>query len=1363
MKSLFARMIVAFCMLSATAHAETISFSRVSMSNGLSNNQISCIQKDSRGFMWIGTASGLNRYDGYSFKVYKHSSSDSLSIGSNVIREVSEAHDGKLWVRTQAGYSVFNPLTESFSQNADKEIARYGVRGRVERVFFDCQKNVWFLLSTGTLHKWDYQTKVLRCFFRRSSMRNAAQVVDLKSRDGKVWILYSNGQVDCFSASSNRRISTNRQLVSSYTTSKSSQLFVDSSHDLWIYSYSLSEGMRHYSTKQRLWEQINSQAGRYRLSSNLILGVEEDAEGQIWVATDHGGVCIVNKKTGVISYLKNDPLNDRSLSQNSATCIYRDNLGIIWIGTYKQGISFYHESVFKFKTTVFPLANPDDYLKNDSNCFYEDPEGNLWVGTNGGGLLVYDRGGALKKVFRYTDGGSSSISSNIVVSLAADASGKLWIGTYMGGLDCFDGRSFKHYKRDPNNPSSISSNSIYSLYVDGQKNLWVGTLEGTLDRYNKESDSFSHFDIGANFCSKIIEDKAGNLLVSNPNGIARVNMKTGVTSRDFWHEGSKSFSLGILVSDILIDRRGLLWIATNEGVKVFNYSLGRFEPLGVKSDVLYETVVTIEEDRQGNVWLGTHRGLYMVAVKPNMAGGYRYSVKAFDKSDGLQGDEFNVNSSYVKASGEVIFGGPNGFNVFNPSRIIYSKMVPKIAFSDFTVLNSSVSKGDSVKTRIGFANLDGVTQTIRLKYKERNFSLQFVALSYFLPQKNRYRYFMEGFDKQWTEVNASSRKVTYTNLNPGKYVFMVEGSNNDGVWNPKPARIEIIVEPPFWATSFAYTIYFLLAIWAIYSIVMFFIRRQEKLFMEKQERFETQKLLDLDEMKLQFFTNISHELRTPLTLIVSPLERLVKKLSNDEDRKVVAIAHGNALKLLGMVNQLLDFRKIDANAHALKRSVGDVVSLVKEITSSFDELAFKKQLKLSFSSSIQSYYAEFDSDKLYKAIANIVSNAFKYTPDGGTVAVSVATFDDAGEERVVVEVADTGKGISVEDQQHIFDRFYRVETGDSTTTGTGIGLNIAYEFVKMHDGSIAVTSELGKGSTFSITLPLKRQAFVPDQFESEANDEEATELAFEDIQVQELHNAPTLLVVDDNEEFLDFMVSVLKESYNVLTATNGKEAWDTMVEQVPDMVISDVMMPEMDGFELCRVMQGDIRTSHIPIILLTARLGDDSKLEGLEAGANDYISKPFNMDVLLLKIKRLIELRRSVQQRFQQKKEIKSSEISISSLDDQLLKRAAEYVEGHMENPELSVEELSSHLAMSRVHLYKKLVSITGKTPIEFIRILRLKRAAQYFEKSQLSISEVAYKVGFNDPKYFRRYFKDEFGILPSEYKLRHEKPSDNS
>lgn len=1360
-KSSIVILLILLCYVGVAQH---YNFSRLTRNNGLSNNQIVCIYKDSRGFMWFGTASGLNRFDGYDFKVYKHNPHDKFSILDNLIQRIEEDKDGRLWIETNKGNSIYNPSTDLFIQDATEELVKMGFSRGIGRIFFDSDKNIWIRTSSGLPEKYEVRTSKVIKFPKYVGDGNVpAQLVSLYSRNGKAWLLYDGGDIACYNIKNNKLLWRNSELKQKKQIGSANNIFVDSKENVWVSSYSLTEGAFRLDAKARVWTGYNAQSGAHRLTSSMILNISEDSKGNIWISTDHGGVNIVNAVTGAISYLKNNPLDDKSLSQNSPTYVYCDNLGIIWIGTYKQGICYTHDNIYKFNVCEYQAKYPDDYLKNDCNCFFEDRSGMLWVGTNGGGLIKYDANSRAQTVYS-AGNGPGSVSGNIVVSLRGDSKGRLWVGSYMGGLDCYSGGSFKHYKHEAGKPTSLSSNSIYRIYEDRQKNIWIGTLDGCLDRFDEASGTFVHYRVGSNLITSIVEDPYGNMLMATPGGIYALNAKTGKVENIIYGRNGEKLNVDVFTNDIYLDSRGLLWMATIEGVKLYSYSTGKLIDLQAKFDDFRETFISIVEDKQGTIWLGSHNGLY--SVVPNVdtkKGDISYKVRQFDRNDGLQGNEFNLNAMYLSDRGEVIVGGPFGYSRFYPSRIVFNNDVPAVAFTDFSVLNSALNKGEVVRSHIGLQNIKGKAQTVKLKYNERNISLQFAALTYFHPQKNKYKYILEGFDKQWTESGASLRKVTYTNLNPGTYTFKVLASNNDGVWMAEPAELRIVVKPPFWASSVAFIVYILLIIYGLYHLVQFFIRRQERRFIAEQERFETQKLLDLDEMKLQFFTNISHELRTPITLILSPLERLLSKATGDDDKKLLGISHSNAVKLLGMVNQLLDFRKLDANALTIKKSVGDLVPFVMEICQEFIDLAGKKQINLDFETNLGSVYVEFDQDKMYKAISNIISNAVKYTPNSGKVIVSMEVYANGanGNDLLQIKISDNGVGISAEDQARIFERFYRVESNNKNVTGTGIGLNLAHEFIKMHGGEITLQSTVGEGSCFTILLPIVSQQPLEEEMQIRYTlNSYQTEETLLSVVSKVDENAPTLLIVDDNDEFRDFMVSMLREHYNILTAADGKAALDIVQEKVPDIVLSDVMMPVMDGFELCRQIQNDIRTSHIPIILLTAKTGDDSKIAGLDAGANDYIAKPFNMEILLLKIKRLLKLRQLSQKKFQRKMEIKSTEIAISSLDEKLMKKATEYIETNMSNTELSVEDLSAHLAMSRVHLYKKLLSITGKTPIEFIRILRLKRAAQLLEKSQLSVNEVAYSVGFNDTKYFRRYFKEEFKLLPSEYKQRFNKSS---
>ena len=615
-------------------------------------------------------------------------------------------------------------------------------------------------------------------------------------------------------------------------------------------------------------------------------------------------------------------------------------------------------------------------------------------------------------------------------------------------------------------------------------------------------------------------------------------------------------------------------------------------------------------------------------------------------------------------------------------------------------------------------------------------------------------YKLEGFNNDWLTLPLGVHNVTFTNLAPGKYVLRVKAINSDGYVGIKEATLGIVVNPPFWMSWWAYLLYAVGLVIVLFLARYRMLKREREKFHLQQIENEVAKNEEINNMKFRFFTNVSHELRTPLTLIISPLEGMLKETTDELQSTRLQLMYRNAQRLLHLVNQLLDFRKGEMSTHQLSLSEGDIISYVHSVCNSFLLMADKKHIQFSFFSGIDTFSMAFDADKVGKIVMNLLSNAFKFTPEGGRVTVMIEHV--AGTPDILeIKIADTGIGISDVDKEHIFERFYQAgHKGVEETTGNGIGLSLVRDFVTLHEGEVKVFDNIGMGSVFVIQFPVKHvetQVQLPEETGMPAGDEEDKEMKEEAREETERKNFPLLLIVDDNEDFRIFMRYSLELQYRVKLAVNGKEAWEMMQEELPDLVISDVMMPQMDGNELCRLIKQDKRTAHIPVILLTARQNTEAKLEGLQTGADDYVTKPFNMTILVLRIRKLIELSR-YHRVTQGMIDPAPSEIVITSLDEKLIEKAIKYVEDNMSRTELSVEELSRELGMSRVHLYKKLLQITGKTPIEFIRVIRLKRAAQLLRESQLHVSEVAFEVGFNNPKYFSRYFKDEFGVLPSVY-----------
>lgn len=675
-------------------------------------------------------------------------------------------------------------------------------------------------------------------------------------------------------------------------------------------------------------------------------------------------------------------------------------------------------------------------------------------------------------------------------------------------------------------------------------------------------------------------------------------------------------------------------------------------------------------------------------------------------------------------------------------------------FTGLSLFDEAVKVGQSYGGRVLIDKDLNDVENVEFDYKQNIFSVSFASDNYNLPEKTQYMYKLEGFSNDWLTLPLGVHNVTFTNLAPGRYVLRVKAINSDGYVGIKEATLGIVVNPPFWMSWWAYLLYTIGLVVVLFLARYRMLKREREKFHLQQIENEVAKNEEINNMKFRFFTNVSHELRTPLTLIISPLEGMLKETTDELQSTRLQLMYRNAQRLLHLVNQLLDFRKGEMSTHQLSLSEGDIISYVHSVCNSFLLMADKKHIQFSFFSGIDTFSMAFDADKVGKIVMNLLSNAFKFTPEGGRVTVMIEHVAGTPD-MLEIKIADTGIGISDVDKEHIFERFYQADhKGVEETTGNGIGLSLVRDFVTLHEGEVKVFDNIGTGSVFVIQFPVKHvetQVQLPPETGISIGEEEDKEIKEETKEEAERKDFPLLLIVDDNEDFRIFMRYSLELQYRVRLAVNGKEAWEMMQEELPDLVISDVMMPQMDGNELCRLIKQDKRTAHIPVILLTARQNTEAKLEGLQTGADDYVTKPFNMTILVLRIRKLIELSR-YHRVTQGMIDPAPSEIVITSLDEKLIEKAIKYVEDNMSRTELSVEELSRELGMSRVHLYKKLLQITGKTPIEFIRVIRLKRAAQLLRESQLHVSEVAFEVGFNNPKYFSRYFKDEFGVLPSVY-----------
>jgi signal transduction histidine kinase/ligand-binding sensor domain-containing protein/DNA-binding response OmpR family regulator len=1398
-------------------------FSHLDFANGLSNNHITCLYKDARGFMWFGTISGLNRYDGYQFRIFKHDQKDSFSIADNYIEQILDGPNGRMWVESRAGrFSVYDLARDRFDPDYAAYLRQLSLPDAWLVNIAAGKTGYWFVYQDNGLVHYGSDGKVVVINRRttdpdhldRVRTANArldpSPITDVKSdNDGYCWVIHQNGMLEKIDGLSNKVIFQTAILAKEWggVPITPCKMYIDGQNDIWFCSNGTFKGTYFYHPATSQLKHLTEDAGLGKLSSNVVYTALQDGKGMIWLATDHGGVDILDKKDFSVKTLSHIEDDRKSLAENSITSLYRDSAGMIWLGSFKSGVNYCHQEGLQFPQFRHQPHDPGSLAFDDVNNFVEDSVGNVWIASNGGGLIYFDRKSGRFRQYLHELSSQNSLSNNIIVSLLLDKDGRLWIGTYFGGLDCFDGKKFTHYRHNDQTPGSLADDRVMCLYEDTDRNLWIGTLAAGMDRFDRRKNCFIHYNsaqphsIRNNYVSSILEDAHRNLWVATAYGIDVLVKRTG----GFIHFSSDSNRLS---SDNVIllfrDSRQNMWAATREGLDLFEPDKKSFQSFTTDNGLPDNTIRSILEDRQHDLWVSTTNGLSRIEVIP--AGrNIRVRCRNYHEQDGLQGRDFNERAGLATRDGYLLFGGPNGFNLFRPENITGTAKAPPIVLTGLEIFNKSVRIGEKMGGHIILDQALTETDEISLNHNEDVFSIEFAALGYLDNAANKYAYMLDGFNKSWLLTDGKIRKATYTNLDPGEYTFRVKASDADGQWYPQQASLKIIIRPPFWKTPLAYVFYILLLVGILILARWMIIRKTKMRFALEQERRETRRMHEVDLMKIRFFTNMSHELRTPLSLIIAPVEKLLANgSSSDHERisdherhadpvKQYEMIRRNARRLLHLVNQLLDFRKMEVNELKLHPRPDDILKFIKEISFSFIDLAERKNISFTYRADSRPLLTAFDHDKIERILFNLLSNAFKFTPENGAVSVIVSAERRAGlitgadyhsgPVMLSIKVADTGIGIAPEQQEKIFQRFYQTEVPDSILNqGSGIGLAITQEFVKMHNGHLSVESGVNKGSCFTVLLP-----FVPlearspldstpdssldstlnSSLDSSLNSslDSSPEIWTPDRTLTLSANQPnlppsppskksTILIVEDNEDFRFYLKDNLRACYSIIEAADGKEGWRKALAEHPDLIVSDLSMPVMNGIDLCKKICADERTHHIPVILITAMTGEGAELKGLRTGAIDYIIKPFNFELLLSKIRNVLSHNATVKKTYQRQVQAVPSALQIESADESFIQNVLELIEKNMDNPDFSVEELCRQFHTSRSTFYKRLLLLTGKTPIEFIRHIRLKRAAELLEKSQFTISEIAYAVGFNNPKNFSQYFKTEFDRVPSAYRL---------
>jgi signal transduction histidine kinase/ligand-binding sensor domain-containing protein/DNA-binding response OmpR family regulator len=1072
----------------------------------------------------------------------------------------------------------------------------------------------------------------------------------------------------------------------------------------------------------------------------------------IWVATN-AGLQQTNKQTNRQTIYQTNRFTPFSLTDHVINAVYLDDCKNLWIGTQNGGVNCanLHNKTFAYYSAG---EHGNGLSDNVIRAICQEKNGKLWVGTDNEGITVIDRNRIGNNYTQY--GKDKLIDSNIRV-IYCDKLGFVWIGT-KGGLDRFDPRTrkFRHYFA--NVPGSILNPWVFWVMEDHNGYLWVGTFNG-IAKYDRKNDRFQSYNsatIGCKAVRVIFEDHKYNLWVGTEDaGIAKLTRDSSngfaekLTAKHYRYiPGNENSLINNMVLTMTEDADHKLWIGTNSGLCRFDSEKGVFKRFSVKTGFPDDLIMGLLSDGKNHIWISHKKGLTSMDIRT-------LEMRNFNVNDGLQGYEFTQNAYYRNPrTGEMFFGGTNGLNSFYPDSIVANPYKLRPVLTKLKVMNQPVEIGSKINNRVILNKSLLSTDKITLTWWDKNFSIEFSALNFVNPQSSKFKYMLEGIDHQWSYTDASIREATYTHLPAGLYTFKVYSANSDGVWSDLPATVKLEILPPWWWAWWAKIVYVILScllLWFIYRYISARIEFRDKLLVE---RLKNEKNEELARLKLQFFTEVSHEFRTPLTLIIDPLQSL---LSDNPDKEKIAYYHNlmlrNANQLLELINQLLDFRKLESGNLPLKLVPTDLIAFVRNTAASFENRAHERNIQFSVKSTVEQLFVEIDIDKMGKVMNNLLSNAFKFTPENGEIGIdiSIAQTDSP---KVILKISDTGIGIAPEALDKVFDIFYQVEGASAQHEGSGIGLALTKELLLLHKADITVESEVGKGSIFSIELPYNpinelNELDNPIEIQVQNTPGESYSPT---LQLSDKTDLPLLLIVDDNADIRQYIQLNFNDYYRIIIAVDGADGFQKATDEIPDIIISDIMMPVTTGIEMCRMIKTDERTSHIPVILLTARQSDESKIEGLETGADAYVTKPFSTQVLQAQLTNLLDQRLRLRQLFSNGTPVELKKIAVNFTDEAFLNKVLKVVIENMEDTDFDPDILAEKLKMSRSQLYRKIKAMTNQTVLDFMTTLRMNKAIEYMQSGEYSISETAYKVGYSLPTNFTRSFVKQFGETPSNW-----------
>ena len=1321
---------------------EQITFSYISINEGLSQSTVFSIDQDKRGNMWFATYDGVNKYDGYAFTVYQHNEDDPNSIANDISRIVKTDSQGRVWIGTRDGLSRYDEEKDIFQNFFYEKNGKHLQVNGIEEISPE-----QLLISTpeGLIMFDIKESKFIDDSFSTAMHKTIAST--LYRQDDQIYIGTSTDGLYTYSITQK----TFEKVIPILGTKQIQAILQQSPTRIWVATEGAGLFLINPKTKE-IKNYLHSPSNPKSISSNYIRSLAMDSQNRLWIGT-FNDLNIYHEGTDSFASYSSNPVENGSLSQRSVRSIFMDSQGGMWLGTYFGGLNYYHPIRNRFKN-IRNIPYKNSLSDNVVSCIVEDKDNNLWIGTNDGGLNLYNP--ITQRFTSYTlqeDESARGIGSNNIKAVYVDEKKSLvYIGTHAGGLSILHRNSGQVENFNQRNSQLVNEN-VYAILPDGEGNLWLGTLSA-LVRFNPEQRSFTTIEKekdGTPVVSKqittLFRDSHKRLWIGGEEGLSV-----------FKQEGLDIQKASILpVSNvtklftncIYEASNGVIWVGTREGFYCFNEKDKQIKRYNTTNGLPNNVVYGILEDSFGRLWLSTNRGISCFNPETE-------KFRNFTESDGLQSNQFNT-ASYCRTSvGQMYFGGINGITTFRPELLLDNPYTPPVVITKLQLFNKVVRPDD--ETGILTKNISE-TKSITLKSWQTAFSIEFVVSNYISGQHNTFAYKLEGYDKEWYYL-TDSRTVSYSNLPQGTYQFLVKAANSDGKWNPIPTALEIIVLPIWYKTWWALLIFFATFAGFITFVFRFFWMRKSMEAQLEIERRDKEHQEEINQMKMRFFINISHELRTPLTLILTPLQEIINKISDRWTRNQLEYIQRNANRLLHLVNQLMDYRRAELGVFELKAKKGNAHQLIQDNFLFYDKLARHKKITYTLHSELEDKEVLFDANYLELIVNNLLSNAFKYTESGQSITVTLK--EENG--WLLLQVSDTGIGIPINKQGKIFERFYQIE---SEHVGSGIGLSLVQRLIELHHGRIELDSEENKGSTFSVYLPQDLSVYKPSELASndEQNEEEqvysTNSKAMYFIDTEKVENESvesgdkkrgTILIVEDNNEIRRYLSNGLADLFNTLEAGNGEEALEKLKDNEVDVIVTDVMMPVMDGIKLCKNVKQNIRTCHIPVIILSAKTDIKDQMEGLQMGADDYIPKPFSLAILTTKIQNMMRTRRRMLDKYAKSLEVEPEKITFNAMDEALLKRAMAIVEKNMDNIEFSTDEFAREMNMSRSNLHLKLKAITGESTIDFIRKIRFNEAAKLLKDGRYTVAEVSTMVGFNTPSYFATSFKKYFGCLPTEY-----------